>query len=69
MNNKIEKVKNDIEMVLKNSNAHKNKHIDYILYDPNNNDTYVLASDGNGEAIEFTPFTKGYSGGYHYIQE
>lgn len=69
MNNKIEKVKNDIEMVLKNSNAHKNKHIDYILYDPNNNDTYVLASDSNGEAIEFTPFTKGYSGGYHYIQE
>lgn len=41
---KIEKVKNDIEKFLKDSIEHQNKHIDYVLYDPNNDNTYALAS-------------------------
>ena len=61
---KIEKVKNDIEKFLKDSIEHQNKHIDYVLYDPNNDNTYALASDGYDEAIEFTPFTKEYEEGY-----
>lgn len=63
MNEKIEKVKNDIETFLKDSMEHQNKHIDYILYDPDNDNTFVLASDNYGEAIEFTPYTKEYDGG------
>lgn len=69
MNEKIEKVKKDIETFLKDSMEHQNKHIDYILYDPNNDDTYVLVSDDYGEAIEFTPFTKEYEGGYLNVPE
>ena len=69
MNEKIEKIKNDIETFLKDTMDHQNKHIDYILYDPDNNDTYVLASDGYDEAIEFTPFTKEYDGGYLEVPE
>ena len=32
MNEKIEKIKNDIETFLKDSMDHQNKHIDYIHY-------------------------------------
>lgn len=66
MNERIEKVKNEIESFLKDSIEHQNKHIDYILFDPRNNDTYVLASDGYDEAIEFTPYSK--KEGIDYIQ-
>ena len=69
MNEKIEKVKNDIETFLKDTMDHQNKHIDYILYDPDNDNIFVLASDDYGEAIEFTPFTKEYDGGYLEVPE
>ena len=58
MNERIERVKEEIENFLKNSVDHQNKHIDYILVDPDTNETYVLASDGYDEAIEFTPLSK-----------
>ena len=51
MDERIEKVKKDIETFLKDSVDHQNKHIDYILVDPDTNETYVLASDGNDESI------------------
>ena len=69
MNEKIEKIKNDIETFLKDTMDHQNKHIDYILYDPDNDNTFVLASDNYGEAIEFTPYTKEYDGGYLEVPE
>ena len=69
MNEKIEKIKNDIETFLKDSMDHQNKHIDYILYDPDNDNTFVLASDNYGEAIEFTPYTKEYDGGNLEVPE
>ncbi len=69
MNEKIEKIKNDIETFLKDTMDHQNKHIDYILYDPDNANTFVLASDNYGEAIEFTPYTKEYDGGYLEVPE
>ena len=69
MNEKIEKIKNDIVTFLKDTMDHQNKHIDYILYDPDNDNTFVLASDNYGEAIEFTPYTKEYDGGYLEVPE
>lgn len=69
MNYRILKVKNDIELFLKDNIEHQNKHIDYILFNPKTNDTYVLASDGYDEAIEFTPYTKNESGGYTQVPE
>ena len=44
MNEKIEKIKNDIETFLKDSMEHQNKHIDYILYDPDNDNIFVNAN-------------------------
>lgn len=69
MNENIEKVKEDIEKFLMEDMEHQNKHIDYILVDPETRETYVLASDGNEEAIEFTPFTKDYKNGYQNVPE
>jgi hypothetical protein len=69
MDEKIKKVKNDIESFLKDSVDHQNKHIDYILVDPDTNETYVLASDGYDEVIEFTPLSKNYDGGYINVPE
>jgi len=69
MNYRILKVKNDIELFLKDNIEHQNKHIDYILFNPKTNDTYVLASDNYDDAIEFTPYTKTESGGYTQVPE
>ena len=69
MNENIKKIKEDIEKFLMEDMEHQNKHIDYILVDPESNETYVLASDGNEEAIEFTPITKNYKGGYQNVPE
>ena len=44
MNEKIEKIKNDIETFLKDSMEHQNKHIDYILYDPDND--FLIGNSG-----------------------
>lgn len=69
MNEKIQKIKENVETFLMESTEHQNKHIDYILVNPENNETYVLASDGVDEAIEFTPFSKNYEGGYINVPE
>ena len=69
MNEKIKKIKEEIETFLMENIDHQNKHIDYILVNPENNETYVLASDGVDEAIEFTPFSKNYEGGYTNVPE
>lgn len=69
MNEDIKKLKEDIEQFLMEDMEHQNKHIDYILVDPETRATYVLASDGNEEAIEFTPYTKDYKGGYQNVPE
>lgn len=69
MNENIKKVKADIEKFLMEDMEHQNKHIDYILVDPESKDTYILASDGNEEAIEFTPYTKDYKDGYQNVPE
>jgi len=69
LNEDIKKLKEDIEQFLMEDMEHQNKHIDYILVDPETRATYVLASDGNEEAIEFTPYTKDYKGGYQNVPE
>lgn len=69
MNRKVEEIKNNIETYLKESVEHKNKHIDYILFNPINNDTYVLASDENEDAIEFSPLNKSEINGYATVPE
>ena len=51
MTDKVKEIKENIEKFLSDSIDHQNKHIDYILLDPNTNETYVLASDGVDEAI------------------
>lgn len=69
MNEKIKKVKEDIETFLRENMEHQNKHIDYILVDQETNETYVLASDGADEAIEFNPLSKNYKEGFQYVPE
>lgn len=69
MNKKIKKVKEDIETFLMENMEHQNKHIDYILVDQETNETYVLASDGADEAIEFNPLSKNYKEGFQYVPE
>lgn len=69
MNEKIKKVKEDIETFLMENMEHQNKHIDYILVDQETNETYVLASDGADEAIEFNPLSKNYKDGFQYVPE
>ncbi len=69
LNKVIEQRKREIENFLKDNEEHQDKHIDYILVDPETKETYVLASDENEEAIEFTPFTKNNDGGYSNVPE
>lgn len=69
MNEKIKKVKEDIETFLMENMEHQNKYIDYILVDQETNETYVLASDGADEAIEFNPLSKNYKDGFQYVPE
>lgn len=69
MDEKIKEIKENIEIFLKDSIEHQDKHIDYILVDKEKDETYILASDGVDSAIEFTPITKDYKGGYNYVPE
>ena len=68
MNEKIEKIKQNIETFLMNSIEHQNKEIDYILLDKEKEEVYILASDKD-EAIEFTPYSKDYKNGYVNVPE
>jgi len=66
----IEKEKLNIEEFLKDNMEHKDKKVDYILYNPKTKETNVLASNlSSDEAIEFTPYTKNYKDGYSYVPE
>lgn len=69
MQEDIIKLKEDIESFLKDSIEHQDKQIEYIIRNPKNGDTYVLASDGYDEAIEFTPQGKNYKEGFSYVPE
>ena len=69
MNEKIKKVKEYIDTFFMENMEHQNKHIDYILVDQETNETYVLASDGADEAIEFNPLSKNYKEGFQYVPE
>lgn len=69
MDEKIKEIKENIETFLMESIEHQDKHIDYILVDKEKEETYVLASDGLDSAIEFTPMTKDYEGGFSYVPE
>lgn len=60
MDERIEKVKNDIETFLKDSVDHQNKHIDYILVNP---ETFVEALNKNGGFdsggnLQYAPISK-----------
>lgn len=68
MNEKIKKRKNEIEMFLNESVEHQDKKIDYILYDPDTYDTYILASNDSEDAIEFTPYNES-NDGYSTVPE
>ena len=46
MDERIQKIKENIETFLMESMEHQNKKIDYILIDSEKNETYILASDG-----------------------
>ena len=60
---------NEIDNFLKNCLEHKNKKIDYILYNPKTKETYVMCSDGVSDAIEFTPYTKKLENGFSNVPE
>ena len=53
MDNKVKEVFNDVSEFLRDSMEHQNKQIDYILINPQNEDLWVMCSDGVDTAIEF----------------
>ncbi len=66
----VEQEKLRVEEFLKDSVEHQDKKVDYVLYKEETKETNVLASDSSGEvAIEFTPTTKDYDGGYVNVPE
>ena len=62
-------IKKNIEEFLMEDMEHKNKGIDYILVNENNNEYIVVASDGLEEMIEFAPYTKELPNGYSNVPE
>lgn len=69
MEEKIKQIKENIEEILRNSEEHQNKKIEYILINSKTNETHTLASDGYDETIEFTPYTKNYENGCGNVPE
>jgi len=65
----VEELKYNIESFLYESLEHKNKSIDFILVNHNTNESYVFASDGLEEMIEFTPYSKEMENGYSNVPE
>ena len=61
MEEKVNKVKIEIESFLKDNIEHQNKHIDYIMIDPNTKETFTFASDGLEEMIMLREKENGYS--------
>lgn len=69
MNELVKSKYEEIEQYLKSSTEHQNKKIDTLLYHPESKSTYVICSDGLDSAIEFSPYTKEYQGGYTIVPE
>ena len=61
MEEKVNKVKNEIESFLKDNVEHQDKHIDYIMIDPNTKETFTFASDGLEKMIMLKEKERGYS--------
>ncbi len=61
MEEKVNKVKNEIESFLKDNVEHQDKHIDYIMIDPNTKETFTFASDGLEKMIMLKEKENGYS--------
>ena len=72
MNEKVEKVKKDIESFLMEDIEHQDKVIDCILINLDTEETMVIASDRIEDVILFAPYTtkeNGYDKGYFNIPE
>ena len=53
----IAKTKQEIEKILQNEEEHQDKKIDFILINPNTNETLTIASNGYDSMIYFAPYT------------
>lgn len=65
----IDFTKNNIENSIKEDEELFGTKIDYILINPDNNDTVSIISDGVDKIVEFTPFTKEMKTGYSKVSE
>lgn len=65
----INKIKTSIESYLTENIENEDKAIDFILYNPKTNESYVLASNGVDEIILFAPYTKNYPKGYTNVPD
>lgn len=65
----IDFTKNSIENSIKEDEELFGTKIDYILINPDNNDTVSIISDGVDKIVEFTPFTKEMKTGYSRVSE
>lgn len=69
MDDIVSKVKDDVETYLMEDMEHQDKEIEYILFNPNTNETQVLASNKDEQIILFGPFTKDLENGYTNVPE
>ena len=53
----IAKTKQEIEKILQNEEEHQDKKIDFILINPDTNETMTIASNSCDSIIYFTPYT------------
>lgn len=65
----IETIKKNIENSIKEDEELYGTSIDYILINPDNNDTISIISDGAEKIVEFTPYTKKMETGYATVSE
>lgn len=65
----VNKVKYEIESYMMEDMEHQDKQIEFILYNPENKDTYVIAGDGLEKMILFAPYTKDLENGYANVPE
>ncbi len=68
-NEVVEIIKKSIEDSIEEDEELYGTKIDFILINPNNNDTISIISDGQGKIVEFTPYTKEMEKGYSHIAE
>ena len=65
----VEFTKNNIENSINEDEELNGTKVDFILINPNNNDTISIISDGQEKIVEFTPYTKEMKTGYSHISE